>query len=311
MWSFLSEVKICAMRDTCAGTRASDEPDSGPRPITMLQSSGREMESGRAAHVHRARGQLSEHLTSQSQLPGDFFHRLAALAVGDVRVAQRIQNRSWTEPRSLLDDRRAALRFRFVWQCIKMDPADRAQRDRIHQAWRILDGCDQQAFLHTYSHGPPTPDFFINIIMPTKLVSTEHAHQDLNDPRLRADQVVALTSRAAPVVSSHGGPDGDMLAELETAKQAARVACFLEIASHLDTFVLQHPFATYEEWIIELHPESKRANDSWGAPTIDYRYYLEDSDHRVLWNAKVGPQHTAQVRKPVSDPPERIFEITV
>jgi len=91
------------------------------------------------------------------------------------------------------------------------------------------------------------------------------------------------------------------MAELERAKQASRAACIAEISSHLSAFAVRSPGASYEAWIAELHPESLRS-ESLGKPVIDYRYYLEDSDHRVLWNAKVGAARTVLAREPSREP---------
>ena len=37
---------------------------------------------------------------------------------------------------------------------------------------------------------------------------------------------------------------------------------------------------TYEEWIAELHPDNAEYADG----SIDHRFYVEESDHRQLWN---------------------------
>lgn len=93
--------------------------------------------------------------------------------------------------------------------------------------------------------------------------------------------------------SFSAGNEAEMLAELERAKQASKAACLLEIGTHLDGFKTQNPSGSYEEWILQLHPESKRADGS-----IDHRYFLEDSDHLMLWNQKVGAQNPVPARDP-------------
>jgi len=47
---------------------------------------------------------------------------------------------------------------------------------------------------------------------------------------------------------------------------------------HLEEYLITHPSATYESWIAKLHPENVDGE------TIDHRFYVEDSDHRILWN---------------------------
>lgn len=68
-------------------------------------------------------------------------------------------------------------------------------------------------------------------------------------------------------------------------KRAARDACLAEIGGHLDDFLRRRPNARYEDWVADLHPESLRLGEGGG---IDRRYYVEDSDHRRVWNARVG-----------------------
>merc|ERR1719162_260040 len=53
-------------------------------------------------------------------------------------------------------------------------------------------------------------------------------------------------------------------------------------------FLQRQPFGSYEEWIADLHPESLRGERLSWPIAIDHRYYLEDSDHRVLWNQQAG-----------------------
>ena len=52
---------------------------------------------------------------------------------------------------------------------------------------------------------------------------------------------------------------------------------------HLEEFLITHPESTYEQWIAALHPE----NVEEGSAMIDHRFYVEDSDHRILWNEKI------------------------
>jgi hypothetical protein len=49
----------------------------------------------------------------------------------------------------------------------------------------------------------------------------------------------------------------------------------------------------YEDWIRECHPENvddercDREDDRDQAHDIDFRFYLQDSDHRIIWNSYV------------------------
>jgi hypothetical protein len=56
--------------------------------------------------------------------------------------------------------------------------------------------------------------------------------------------------------------------------------CMKEITDHLFPFLRENPDATYEEWIASLHPDNADYSDG----RIDHRFYVEDSDHRLLWN---------------------------
>lgn len=86
-------------------------------------------------------------------------------------------------------------------------------------------------------------------------------------------------------MASYGMDYDETEAELEEMKRAARDACLAEIEGHLHDFLRRRPDARYEEWVAELHPESLRLGEGGG---IDRRYYVEDSDHRRVWNARVG-----------------------
>ena len=50
---------------------------------------------------------------------------------------------------------------------------------------------------------------------------------------------------------------------------------------HLEDFIRLNPSASYEEWIGALHPENVHDKNSG---VIDHRFYVRDSDHRLLWN---------------------------
>jgi hypothetical protein len=78
--------------------------------------------------------------------------------------------------------------------------------------------------------------------------------------------------------------------------------CHQEIESHIDSFLISHPHATYESWIQDLHPENvqqgKILEDLF---VIDPRFYVESSDHRKLWNDRVpNKQVLARSYKPLN-----------
>lgn len=60
----------------------------------------------------------------------------------------------------------------------------------------------------------------------------------------------------------------------------SQAECMKEVTTHLVSYLGQHPEATYEEWIASLHPDNAEYSDG----RIDHRFYVEDSDHRKLWN---------------------------
>ena len=62
----------------------------------------------------------------------------------------------------------------------------------------------------------------------------------------------------------------------EICRQAEE-ACLLAIRNHLDSFLEENPKGTYEDWIAELHPDNVREGK------IDSRFYIQDSEHLVLW----------------------------
>lgn len=77
----------------------------------------------------------------------------------------------------------------------------------------------------------------------------------------------------------------------------AEDACLQTMVEHLHEFLIQHPTATYEHWIEDFHPE----NTSDGlllqdmSKQIDLRFYVQESDHRIMWNKHV-PQRPVVAR---------------
>jgi hypothetical protein len=69
-------------------------------------------------------------------------------------------------------------------------------------------------------------------------------------------------------------------------RREAEAACMRAVKDHLESFLQEHPDASYENWIEELHPENAHEGlllEGLGK-TLDHRLYVEDSDHRKLWN---------------------------
>lgn len=56
----------------------------------------------------------------------------------------------------------------------------------------------------------------------------------------------------------------------------------------MSRFLGQHPAATFEEWISELHPENLQADPCTGELTVDPRFYGRHGDHRRLWNTRTS-----------------------
>ena len=74
--------------------------------------------------------------------------------------------------------------------------------------------------------------------------------------------------------------------ERQMIKRQAMEACLNTMREHLLEFLADHPQATYEEWICQLHPDNinTQLEGLTHTPMIDHRFYVADSDHRLLWN---------------------------
>mmetsp|Transcript_8695 Transcript_8695/g.12296 ORF Transcript_8695/g.12296 Transcript_8695/m.12296 type:complete len:652 (-) Transcript_8695:413-2368(-) len=72
-------------------------------------------------------------------------------------------------------------------------------------------------------------------------------------------------------------------------RQQALEATMQLIKEHFDQFVEENPSGSYEEWIEELHPENAQSRRHIvNGRNIDHRFYVEQSDHRKLWNNNLG-----------------------
>jgi hypothetical protein len=73
--------------------------------------------------------------------------------------------------------------------------------------------------------------------------------------------------------------------EADRKKQCreAHAACLQTILDHLAEFLEARPDAVYEDWISELHPD----NLDMAKANIDHRFYVKESDHRMIWNSSM------------------------
>lgn len=65
----------------------------------------------------------------------------------------------------------------------------------------------------------------------------------------------------------------------------------LDMEEHFHSFVENHPQATYEEWIGDLHPNAKEEcllEGLGGEILIDSEYYEAENGHRQLWNKNLA-----------------------
>mmetsp|Transcript_15985 Transcript_15985/g.20288 ORF Transcript_15985/g.20288 Transcript_15985/m.20288 type:complete len:139 (+) Transcript_15985:125-541(+) len=73
--------------------------------------------------------------------------------------------------------------------------------------------------------------------------------------------------------------------EEEERKRLCREAaalCLKEIHDHCITYLKEHPNdGSYEEWIRLCHPDNVEETNN----QIDHRFYVEDADHRIIWNS--------------------------
>ena len=74
--------------------------------------------------------------------------------------------------------------------------------------------------------------------------------------------------------------------ERQTIRRQALEACMNAMTDHLMEFIREKPQGSYEEWICQLHPDNinGRLEGLTSTPMIDHRFYVADSDHRLLWN---------------------------
>ena len=76
------------------------------------------------------------------------------------------------------------------------------------------------------------------------------------------------------------------LEEMRRIKREAEESCLNTTTEHLLEFIKANPTATYKQWIEDLHPENAHDGtllEGLGK-TIDHRFFVEESDHRRIWN---------------------------
>lgn len=72
-------------------------------------------------------------------------------------------------------------------------------------------------------------------------------------------------------------------------RREAEEACLKTMRDHLESFLRNQPEGTYEEWIFALHPENTQdVSLIMEQKEVDLRFYVEESDHRQLWNGMVS-----------------------
>mmetsp|Transcript_9512 Transcript_9512/g.14689 ORF Transcript_9512/g.14689 Transcript_9512/m.14689 type:complete len:189 (+) Transcript_9512:88-654(+) len=81
-----------------------------------------------------------------------------------------------------------------------------------------------------------------------------------------------------------------------TVHEAAQMMLDID-RQHLDEFIEKNnQSSTYEEWISELHPDNVQESGA-----IDHRFYVHDSDHRLMWNGKADGVYRHPVEAKTAD----------
>jgi len=83
--------------------------------------------------------------------------------------------------------------------------------------------------------------------------------------------------------------------EANAMHQESVASCMQIIIEHLREFLEEQPDSTYEEWIRDIHPDNvddQRYNSYDDGLIIDHRFYVETSDHRIIWNENMDTSAT-------------------
>lgn len=171
----LSDAKCCAM------PRERQDHD-GMLPV-LLHTPRVQSETGfpKPGSIHHCRFESIEIDKLDSfdwtvNLPGDFFQRLASLAVNDPHIAVRIED---DRSSPLIWGEAGSLRFLFLQMCI------RDQHDRCRELWLKFNEYDRQTFRAIYRSGPPSPDFFLDL-----MVEQESTWKEMTDSDMASDVIV-------------------------------------------------------------------------------------------------------------------------
>jgi hypothetical protein len=79
--------------------------------------------------------------------------------------------------------------------------------------------------------------------------------------------------------------------ERQGIRREAEVLMLKVVTDHLEEFLTKNPSGTYEEWIQDLHPENANQGLLFSdIQQIDERFYVQESDHRRLWNEAIEEQ---------------------
>jgi len=94
--------------------------------------------------------------------------------------------------------------------------------------------------------------------------------------------------------------------ELEEEKESiamrreAVAACMQTILQHLNGFLEELPDSTYEQWILKLHPDNANDQPHSNVVKIDPRFYVDESDHRLIWNDNMDTLATGSLPNRIS-----------
>lgn len=152
--SILSDTECCTMRNrpdqhirSCTGFPSPAPPLAPRRPTIHVPST------------------YNAHSTSTP--PNDeFFVKLAELCVNDPQIAMRISD---DRTSSLIWGEARSPRFRFLQMCI------RDQHHHCREMWPQLMEFERRDLMSVYHHGPPSRDFFLDIMVNDEL-SRDYTH---------------------------------------------------------------------------------------------------------------------------------------
>jgi len=169
--SLFSDMKICAM----ARDRQVEQPTIEP---AVQRGKCSELPTTHSVLHRRFNSIDSTCPTKEVRLPADFFQQLACMAVDDPHIAIRIED-DRTCP--LIWGEAGSLRFLFLQMCI------RDRWDKCRELWSQLDEYDRRDFMSVYRSGPPSPDFFLNMMVTEQDTWREMSDIDASSISSRSD----------------------------------------------------------------------------------------------------------------------------